>query len=740
MFPVLKRLSAGRAIFISLFITYAYFYQSGQHNVNAHMDQVRSLAESGSFTIDNFVYNTADAIKYGEHYYPNKAPGLSLAGTPLWLFGRLITLPFGLPQYLRVEFISYLVVVLSCGLFTALAAAVMFRVLRSVTGCTGTSMLLVVGWGLGTIAFPFATLFFSHQLTASLLIISFSLLFFLTDGNEVNAKKSQALLLLSGLMTGYAVTCEYPAVLAACAIGIYALYKLPAWRLRFVFISGGVLAGLLLLLYNYIAFGKIFFIPYSQYAAGTGFFKEHAIGFLGLKLPNFLNLLRITVLPTRGLFFVNPWLLLVVPALVAALFTKRYRSEAITSAFIVASFFSFNAGYGESIAFWGGGASVGPRHIIPMLPFAVFLIALLFSSDDRQLTANKKWSYAGWLLLVFSIVIAFYCWKRISAGGYFGLEPLALKNTFFIAAAFISFSAAVLIDRACRLFYLMLSLPVSIVLMVMATAVEPRVPYEYPNPVLDLFWDNFIHGRLALYYHGIFSSALITENSTAFNLGKLVGLPAAAQLLPLYVLWIFLFTKITTEGLPLSKKPQCSAFLFNPLNFACFFLLLAPAINSVALDAKRPAEYGLNATYIDGLIWDEPDKRYSKVDVAEDKIIKRTVDRQIIFPWSSYSDKNGRQFSVEWNGYLRIPQRALYEFELESDDGSALYIDGRLVINNWGVHQKRSRRKEVLLSAGYHPIVIRYYNAAYSGSIYFRWRRPWTHMQPVPADFLYIMR
>jgi hypothetical protein len=46
---------------------------------------------------------------------------------------------------------------------------------------------------------------------------------------------------------------------------------------------------------------------------------------------------------------------------------------------------------------------------------------------------------------------------------------------------------------------------------------------------------------------------------------------------------------------------------------------------------------------------------------------------------------------------------------LTSDDGSKLYIDDRLIINNDGLHIACTRRGKVDLTAGWHTIRVAYF-------------------------------
>ncbi|MEL6654027.1 MAG: PA14 domain-containing protein, partial [Bacteroidota bacterium] len=60
-------------------------------------------------------------------------------------------------------------------------------------------------------------------------------------------------------------------------------------------------------------------------------------------------------------------------------------------------------------------------------------------------------------------------------------------------------------------------------------------------------------------------------------------------------------------------------------------------------------------------------------------------------------------------GYIELPESGTYQFFTNSDDGSLLYIDGRLVVDNSGNHGPRDRFGEIPLEQGYHHIRIEYF-------------------------------
>ncbi len=66
-------------------------------------------------------------------------------------------------------------------------------------------------------------------------------------------------------------------------------------------------------------------------------------------------------------------------------------------------------------------------------------------------------------------------------------------------------------------------------------------------------------------------------------------------------------------------------------------------------------------------------------------------------------------FAIDYTGRFWIEQPGDYRFALTSDDGAKLYIDGRLAIDNDGIHSPRSRVASVTLSGGIHRIRVSYF-------------------------------
>ena len=87
----------------------------------------------------------------------------------------------------------------------------------------------------------------------------------------------------------------------------------------------------------------------------------------------------------------------------------------------------------------------------------------------------------------------------------------------------------------------------------------------------------------------------------------------------------------------------------------------------------------------------------------------RRIDRKIAFehttetfPGTQMSD----HFYVRWTGKVRIPRDGKVTFFTESDDGSRLWIDGKVIVDNGGLHAMEEKSGEVDLKAGDHEIKL----------------------------------
>ncbi len=148
--------------------------------------------------------------------------------------------------------------------------------------------------------------------------------------------------------------------------------------------------------------------------------------------------------------------------------------------------------------------------------------------------------------------------------------------------------------------------------------------------------------------------------------------------------------------------------------------LLALTVPGEAEVSAEGYQQGLLARYYRGLNWDG-----SVLYEMVDPLI--AVHRQLQLP----------SFSVWWQGIISAPQSGAYVFETLSDDGSYVYIDGQLVVDNGGVHSSRRASNSVNLEAGPHDIDIKYFQDGGGVTMEVLWQPPRGPMEFLPAEVLF---
>jgi outer membrane protein OmpA-like peptidoglycan-associated protein len=66
-------------------------------------------------------------------------------------------------------------------------------------------------------------------------------------------------------------------------------------------------------------------------------------------------------------------------------------------------------------------------------------------------------------------------------------------------------------------------------------------------------------------------------------------------------------------------------------------------------------------------------------------------------------------FSLTYQGSIYVPRSGRYAFRLSSDDGSQLYLDDALIVDNDGVHSMSDKQASVTLQQGIHAFRLRYF-------------------------------
>ena len=91
-------------------------------------------------------------------------------------------------------------------------------------------------------------------------------------------------------------------------------------------------------------------------------------------------------------------------------------------------------------------------------------------------------------------------------------------------------------------------------------------------------------------------------------------------------------------------------------------------------------------------------------------------------------------FSAEWTGFINVPATGSVGFRICSDDGSFLWIDDQVWVENGGSHGRECRESVRMLTAGRHALTLRYFQDGGAQTMELYWMLPGKPWEMVPAD------
>ncbi len=419
------RLAPALRVFVLALVVYGYFLPRwADWNQDSRFDLTRALVDLHTLRIDRFHFNTWDKAKFRGHFYSDKAPGTAVLGAAVYAafalgrnaplvdsgikdvesngvwniairLGRTSTqnspapkgtnlggcqrsggggnvqfIPWGnrlYPPFRDWALSKYVTTVGAVALPSAAFLAFFFWFLGFFSRRLWTRLAATLVYGFATVALPYSTVFYSHQLSAACLFTAFALLFLF--GRGLAGGKA---VLAAGFLLGFAFFTEYTVALAIVTIGMYGLY---VCRRSGSAILGFLIAGVIpvggLMAYNAAAFGNPLDTGYSHDFCWSA---AQAGGYAGFTYPHLAALFDLTIGPFRGLFYGSPVLVL---ALAGGVVMSRrgMRVEAVLCLGTALAFILAISSYWG----WNGGQVDGPRYLVPIVPFLAF--ALFFYLD-----------------------------------------------------------------------------------------------------------------------------------------------------------------------------------------------------------------------------------------------------------------------------------------------------------------------------------------------------------------------
>ena len=94
-------------------------------------------------------------------------------------------------------------------------------------------------------------------------------------------------------------------------------------------------------------------------------------------------------------------------------------------------------------------------------------------------------------------------------------------------------------------------------------------------------------------------------------------------------------------------------------------------------------------------------------------------------------------YALRFTSWIDVPANGRYRFRIESDDGSRVYLDDTLIIDNDGSHGMTDKRtKGIRLTAGPHKYVVTYGNETGFAGLSTGWKGNGFGWQKVPSDLM----
>lgn len=149
--------------------------------------------------------------------------------------------------------------------------------------------------------------------------------------------------------------------------------------------------------------------------------------------------------------------------------------------------------------------------------------------------------------------------------------------------------------------------------------------------------------------------------------------------------------------------------------------IVSESIKKINLTGQK---YGLRMRYYDNILWES--------EPVHEEIVER-----IGFSWADEEKKPiSSPFGVILEGFIDIHTPGLYTFKMTSDDGSWLFLDNALIIDNGGRHAMKSASGTLTLEKGTHKIMIKYFDAGGGAILRLLWVPPGGAESEIPTEQL----
>lgn len=458
----MKKIKTELLLFIISFLFIVIFTKNAVDSANdeSRIATIESLVERGTFQLDDSIYisdpNFVDKIFVDGHFYSSKPPVLSYISAPVYFI--LYYLGFRFRPVEVPSMAYYLQTLLIIGTSYSFLITFFYKFLIRSKKDEKDALFLTISMAVGTLIFPYSTVFNNHLPSVTCLFVSFYLILYADD-----SKNRVLTLFVAGILSGFAVTFEPPLILMAAFFSILFVkqekkifwFTLSLFLVSLIFIltrRNFVVLGFLVIAYVIIFFSINLHLISKGWIYGIGIMLPIILYLclnfviLGSIIPQHLHPNRAefytypgapwpgghdpsgvmskekffidSTVGKRGLLSYSPILLFGLAGLYLALKNPKTKTEAMIiglSTFLILIYYTLT---GTNF----GGYSYGNRRLVVLTPFllmyarflfplkkkylkTLFIIALLFSIIISLVGVYKPWGVNNFKLILENIRI-----------------------------------------------------------------------------------------------------------------------------------------------------------------------------------------------------------------------------------------------------------------------------------------------------------------------------------------------
>lgn len=179
---------------------------------------------------------------------------------------------------------------------------------------------------------------------------------------------------------------------------------------------------------------------------------------------------------------------------------------------------------------------------------------------------------------------------------------------------------------------------------------------------------------------------------------------------------------------PSGRMPQLGLTTDEARSIAVY-LLRDQLNNPASKDAPPMAVAGLRYSYWEANVDDCKLETIDKLGSPKNAGRVKTINQKI-------AGLRQNNYVLKYSGQIEIEKDGRYTFHTESDDGSRVYINGKPVVDNDGIHPPTKKSGTIELKKGTHNLVVTFFQGGGGAEFKVEWQGPDIKRQQIPANLL----